>query len=139
MINLERFKLKEKYRKVLDELSDNDKTTTAFKRNANLPLLSKIVIYYGLEDNELLKSQLAFEKYAQDAYLAYCYARDLIKGRFELAEPTIAQDANLAYYYARDVIKGRFELAEPTIAQDASYAYYYVRDLIKDPNFWNKQ
>ena len=131
MIDLERFKLKEKYRKVFDELSDNDKIITAFKRNANLPLLSKIVIYYGLEDNELLKSKLAFEKYGQDAHCAYFYVQNVIKGRWELAEPTIAQDASWAYCYALDVIKGRWELAEPTIAQNAAYAYGYARDVIK--------
>ena len=139
MINLERFYLKEKYRKVLDDLSDNDKVITAFKRNANTNLLSKIVIYYGLEDNELLKGKLAFEKYGQDAESAYSYARDVIKGRWELAEPTLAQDAGCAYLYAQDVIKGRFELAEPTIAQDAHYAYRYAINVIKDPDFWKKR
>ena len=52
---------------------------------------------------------------------AYRYARDVIEGRFEEAEPVIARDAYYAYYYARDVIKDRFHEAEPVIAQDAEY------------------
>ena len=52
---------------------------------------------------------------ATNAYWSYAYARDIIKGRWELAEPIIATSAYYAYTYARDVIKGRWELAEPKI------------------------
>jgi hypothetical protein len=43
------------------------------------------------------------------------YARNVIKGRFELGEPVIAKDAQRSFMYARNVIKGRFELGEPKI------------------------
>jgi hypothetical protein len=68
---------------------------------------------------------------AADAYYSYYYACDVIKGRFKLGEPVIAKDARYAYYYACDVIKGRFELGEPVIAKDAKWAYVYACDAIK--------
>ena len=37
---------------------------------------------------------------------AYCYANDVIKGRWPEAEAVIAQNANAASWYAEDVIKG---------------------------------
>ena len=60
--------------------------------------------------------------FAMDAAL---FARDVLKGRFELGEPTIAKDAKTSYYYARDVIKGRFILGEEAIAKDEYYQRKY--------------
>ena len=68
---------------------------------------------------------------ATDALHAFCYARDVIKGRFELGEPVIAQDHKWAYMYAAYVLEGRFELGEPIIAKNAQYAYYYAHDVLK--------
>lgn len=62
---------------------------------------------------------------------SYHYARDVIKGRFELGEPAIAENTEYSYYYASEVIKGRFELGEPAIAGSARYSYEYARDIIK--------
>jgi hypothetical protein len=47
----------------------------------------------------------------EDAY-DYVYDENV---RFELGESMIAKDAHYSYWYARDVIKGRFELGEPKI------------------------
>ncbi|HUW49376.1 MAG TPA: hypothetical protein VMW36_11590, partial [Patescibacteria group bacterium] len=47
---------------------------------------------------------------------AYLYARYIIKGRWEEAEPVIASDPYQAYWYAKRIIKGKFKEAEKTIA-----------------------
>jgi hypothetical protein len=71
---------------------------------------------------------------ATHPYYAYCYARDIIKGRWELGEAIIATDPQYAYSYAISVIKERFELGEAAIATNPCYAYeyiyYYARDVI---------
>jgi len=77
----------------------------------------------------------------QDAEYSYLYARDIIKGRWELAEPIISKDAFYSYRYATDVIKDRFIIAEPTISKDAQYSYYYAKYVIegKLPDFMHNQ
>jgi len=78
---------------------------------------------------------------SKDAYWSYLYARNIIKGRWELAEPFILKDAYYSYLYALNVIKGRWELGEPTISKDAKYSYWYATDLIKGklPDFMHNQ
>jgi len=68
---------------------------------------------------------------SQDARRSYGYARDIIKGRFQLGENAISQDITRSYYYARNVLGDRFQLAENTISQSAEYSYLYARDIIK--------
>ena len=46
------------------------------------------------------------------------FAKDIIKGRWEEAEPVIMKDVWYAYLYAKDIIKGRWEEAEEYIKQD---------------------
>jgi len=77
----------------------------------------------------------------KNAFYSYCYAIDIIKGRWELAEPNISKNAQYSYYYARNVIKGRFILSEPAISQDAYFSYYYATDIIKGklPDFMHNQ
>jgi hypothetical protein len=67
----------------------------------------------------------------QDAYYAYCYAKNIIKGRWADAEPFIIKEAISSYYYARDIIKGRWEEGEDIIAQNDFYAYLYAKDVLK--------
>lgn len=62
---------------------------------------------------------------------AYEYALDIINGRWYEAEPYIKKDPYYAYYYARYITKERWEEAEPTIMKNTIYAYYYARDIIK--------
>ena len=49
----------------------------------------------------------------------------ILKGRFELGEPSIAVDSFYSYYYARDVLKGRFELGETIITDDGFFKKQY--------------
>ena len=137
MIDLSKYHLKQKYRKVLEHLSDDDKIRTAIE-NYDTKELRDIVIYYDLQDNPLLKT-LGFEKYGKDPEYAYRYAYYVIKGRWVEAEDTIKTDSCWAYYYARDIIKDRWFEAEDVIKTDPEYAYHYARDVIEDENFWDKQ
>ena len=66
-----------------------------------------------------------------DAKYSYCYARNVIKGRWELGEAAISKKAWYSYCYARDVIGGRFELGEAAISEDAIHSYEYAKDVIK--------
>ena len=66
---------------------------------------------------------------ATDRECSYHYAKDVLKGRFELGEPIIAQCAHHAYHYARNVLKGRFELGEPVIAKGA-WSYHYALNVL---------
>jgi hypothetical protein len=59
------------------------------------------------------------------------YARNVIKGRWEQAEPIIATDPYWAYSYALNVLKGRFEFGEPIIAKNRTCALQYVRHVLK--------
>lgn len=61
-----------------------------------------------------------------NAYQAVLYARDVLGGRFERAEPVIAQNPVNACQYAEGVLGGPFLLAEPTIATDASASLRYA-------------
>jgi len=73
-------------------------------------------------------------------YQAYYKAIELGK-RIPKLEPTISKDAFSSFYYAKNVIKGKWELAEPTISKDAQYSYYYAKYVIegKLPDFMHNQ
>jgi len=68
---------------------------------------------------------------SKDACYSYCYAINIIKGRFILGKSVISQDAEYSYLYAKYVIKGRFILGEPAISKNAEYSYRYAIDVIK--------
>jgi len=65
---------------------------------------------------------------SQDAFYSYWYARDVIKGRFILAEPNISKDVQCGYWYAIDVIKGRLPdfMHNQMIFSNDKYAKEYV-------------
>jgi len=67
----------------------------------------------------------------KNTHYSYSYARDVIKGRWELVEPNISKNACWSYWYAKHIIKGRWELAEPAISKDAEYSYLYAVNIIK--------
>jgi hypothetical protein len=86
---------------------------------------------------------------ATDPQWAYYYAYDVIKGRWELGEPTIATDTLWAYMYAVTIIKERWEQGEPVIATIPDYACYYAiyvikgrfelgEPTIKQSNYWGR-
>lgn len=69
---------------------------------------------------------------AQDAYTSYCYARDVLKGRFELGEDAIAKGCPVYSYEYAKIIKGRFEKGEASIAQDGMYACLYANNILQE-------
>jgi len=77
----------------------------------------------------------------QDAEYSYLYARDIIKGRWELAEPIISKDAHCSYLYAKNIIKGRWELGEATISKYVYWSFCYALYVIKGklPDFMHNQ
>ena len=81
------------------------------------------IIYKGMTDEKISKS----------AIYSHYYARDVLKGRFELGEKAISMSARYSYYYARDILKGRFELGEKAIFDigDDKFASMYLLILIQ--------
>ena len=129
MIDLSKYELKEKYREVLDDLSDDDKIRIAIE-NYDIAELKDIVIYYDLQENPLLRT-IALEKYGKDPESAFYYAHYVIQGRWLEAEEVIKTDPEYACAYAQYVIKGRWHEAEDIIKTDSEWALEYVRDVIK--------
>ena len=65
---------------------------------------------------------------AEDLYYSYCYAKNIIKGRFRKGEDAIAQSPIYSYYYAVNIIKGRFEKGEDII-MNSDFASDYVEEF----------
>lgn len=84
-----------------------------------------------MERNGLTFDDEAVNIIATNPNTAYDYARDFLRGRFELGEPAIAKRAEYAYYYARDVLKSRFKLGEEAIAKSAYYSIMYAGKVLK--------
>jgi len=78
---------------------------------------------------------------SKDAFSSYCYAKNVIKGKWELAETTISKDVCYSYCYALHVIEGRFILGETAIIKDTQYSYCYAKNVIKGrlPDFMHNQ
>lgn len=68
---------------------------------------------------------------ANDADQALIYARDIIQGRFELAEPLFAKTAYHSLQYASNILE-RFELGEPVIATSPRHSYQYAYMCLDD-------
>jgi hypothetical protein len=58
----------------------------------------------------------------------YCYIN---KKRWEKYEPIIAKNSYYSYRYAKDVLKGRFILAETIIKKQQKYDILYDMEIIK--------
>ncbi len=131
-LDFSQYHLKDKYRKVLEHLSDEDKIRTSIKKYS-IEELSDICEYYNLRQHPLVKT-LGLEKYGKDPeyayHYAYEYARFVIEGRWPEVEDIIKTNPESAYYYAKDVIKGRWPEAEDIIKTDSRSAYWYARDVI---------
>jgi len=67
----------------------------------------------------------------KDAKYSYLYAFDVIKGKWEIAEPIISKDVYSSYLYAKNIIKGKWELGEPAISKNACCSYCYALYVIK--------
>ena len=70
------------------------------------------------------------------------YAVHTLKERFEEAEDIIATDSGASYNYAKDVIKGRWEMGEEAIADSETWIKDYLnfanlssKDIALSP-FW---
>jgi hypothetical protein len=98
-MNLSSYHLKSKYRKVLDNLSDEDKIKTVFKKTkrktSGIDIINDVLAYYELKDNPLHK-ELALIKF-NNPENAYHYARKIIKGRWIEAEEIIKKDPQFAH------------------------------------------
>ena len=68
---------------------------------------------------------------AKDAYLAYGYARYILKGPFKLGEGAIATGPWESLYYAKEILKGPFPLGEKAIAKNAEYSKDYTKNILK--------
>jgi hypothetical protein len=70
---------------------------------------------------------------ATNSECCYCYARDVIKGRWEEGEKIISTEPEISYRYARNIIKGRFEGGEKSISTDSKYSLLYAHHVLKGP------
>lgn len=68
---------------------------------------------------------------AENAYYSYYYAREILKGRFELCEVSTSKHPNDSVQYARDIIEGRFELGERAIAKNPTSSCEYAMDVLR--------
>lgn len=57
---------------------------------------------------------------------AYEYARDILKGPFELGEAIIATDSKQSYDYANRVLHGPFPLDKKAISTSPYYSFQYA-------------
>ena len=62
---------------------------------------------------------------------SYFYARDILKGRFELGEPAISLDAQWVFMYANRVLHDRLILGEKVIKDSAYRTHYETKFNIK--------
>ena len=82
---------------------------------------------YRNNPEELKKRE---KMWARDPQTAYSYAKDVLKGQFELGEKAIAKDALNSYSYATQVLNSRFKLGEKAIAKSAKFSYLYAVDVV---------
>ena len=101
LTRLEAEKDHDRYYALFNEQPSVSKYTQNTKYQSNLDILEKY-----LED-----------AIAKDAWYAYFYARDVLKGPFPLGEEAISKDPDYAHYYARHVLKSPFPAGEETIAE----------------------
>lgn len=156
-MKFKKYQLKEKYRKILDNLSDEDKIKTVFSKTHNINIINDVLVYYQIKDNPLHK-KLALKKFEKDpesiydyallvigdrwpeaehiilrsSEWSYFYALRIIKSRWPEGEKVVKEDPEYAFYYALEVVEGKWESAEPAIAQHPYYAYNYAKNVLKD-------
>jgi len=128
-MNLSKYGLSEELLIIFDHLTDERKIETAIQSRIFNDVVS-IFTYYELGQYPYTK-KLLLEKYRNSPEDLYCYARDVIEGRWPEAEPIIMTNVYCAYHYSRYVIKGRWLEAEPIIMTSTAYAYNYSLDIIK--------
>jgi len=77
----------------------------------------------------------------KDAEYSYLYARDIIKGKWELGEPIISKYVYWSYLYATDVIEGKLPdfMHNQMILENNEYAKQYIEFISKNPNSPNNK
>ncbi len=90
-----------------------------------------LLYYIPIEEyrKQLLKGNVISE---EDTLLlvSIIYARDVLKGRFELVEDMISKYAFYSYEYAKIVIKGRFIQGEEAINKHSYYKFIYNQNIL---------
>jgi hypothetical protein len=130
--NFSSYHLKSKYREVLDNLSDEDKIKTVFKKTSSAYIINNVLTYYELKDHSLVKEEANKKiKKIKMVEFAYLCAKDIIESRWPEAEIYFKGEAEYSYLYARDVIKNRWPEAEHYIAKDYLFSVLYAKNVIE--------
>lgn len=103
--------------------------------NKNLPIWTHELVKRTGTDSAFYKRYTGpIERIiALDAKASLFYARDVVKGRFRLAESVIASDASAAVRYAKAILDGPFPIAEYSISNNAKSSLEYA--LLLDERF----
>ena len=64
--------------------------------------------------------------------LAEAYKKAKKSGTNPEIEHILSQDAHYSFFYAKEVIKGRWELGENAISQDIYFSFLYAKDVLKN-------
>lgn len=106
-------------------------------RSAQLAYMEKIAFAYrksGIPFSIWPKGSKPYKKLIKDPKAACAYAKDIIKGRFEEAEPYIAKDAESAFLYTRLVLNPlgieRWPEAEKYIMKEPTWATSYAARVL---------
>ena len=97
-------------------------------------IIAKSAAYSSKYTHEVLHNKpfpLGEPAIAKDAYLAYGYARYILKGSFKLGEEAIATGPWDSLSYAKEILKGPFPLGEKAIANHAEYSKEYTKNVLK--------
>jgi hypothetical protein len=68
---------------------------------------------------------------AESAEHSYMYAKDILKGPFEVGEEAISKSALYSYCYSSIVLKGPFKAGEAAIATSTMFSYLYAVNVLK--------
>jgi hypothetical protein len=64
--------------------------------------------------------------------LAEAYKKAKKSGPSPEIENVLSQDARYSFFYAKEVVKGRWELGENAIIQDTYFSFLYAKDVLKN-------
>lgn len=68
---------------------------------------------------------------SESSAFSYLYAKQILKGRFELGEEAISKNIYYSFYYSVRVLANRFKLGEAVISQNPYYSHNYVFYVLK--------
>jgi hypothetical protein len=101
------------------------------KSTRDINMTPETAYYICFNANKIIKEHE--EIILKSGYWSYKYARNIIKGRWLIAEDLICDHHALSFDYAVHVIKGRFEKGEKAISLRFEYAYPYAVDVLNGP------